>query len=283
MYGGLGRRKIFGYEYRLAKYQNIEIMKLSWLDPDKPPAFPDTYMALKQPNGLLAAGGCLSVEWLLAAYRQGIFTWFNEGDPILWWSPSPRMVLYPHQFHISRSLRKILKQGDYQVSVNKKFEAVVSACALPRGYQDDGPGSWITPIMFRAYQQLHLAGWAHSVEVWQDKTLIGGLYGVALGKIFFGESMFSKIPNGSKIAIAHLVELLKYWQYKLIDCQVYSDHLSRLGAIEIDRPTFEQILQQYTSIFPRDLPQNVSNVDSLQSPWHKKEITFSNSHWDRIN
>ncbi|MFT7224205.1 MAG: leucyl/phenylalanyl-tRNA--protein transferase [Cellvibrionaceae bacterium] len=252
-------------------------MKLSWLDPNALPAFPDTHKALSNPNGLLAAGGSLSPEWLLTAYNQGIFPWFNEGDPILWWTPSPRLVLYPHQFHISRNLRKILKRGDYRVSINKNFSAVIEACALPREQQADA-SSWITPVMFDAYEQLHHYGWAHSVEVWREQTLIGGLYGVALGKIFFGESMFSKASNGSKIAIAHLVEWLKHWQYKLVDCQVHSDHLRRLGAIEIDRLTFEQILQQNAGISPAALCEK-NNGDKPRSTWQKQDITLQSSHW----
>lgn len=253
-------------------------MKLSWLNPDAPPAFPDACKALKEPNGLLAAGGSLSIEWLLEAYRQGIFPWFNEGDPILWWTPSPRTVLYPHQFHISRSLRKTLKRGDYRVSVNEDFTNVVSACARPRGNDNNGPSTWITPVMLRAYQQFHLAGWAHSIEVWRGEMLVGGLYGVALGKVFFGESMFSVVSNGSKIAIAHLVEWLKRWQYKLIDCQIYSDHLRRLGAIEIDRPTFEQMLRQYTDI-PSAYLSGRTNTGSSHSPWQRQDITLPNTHW----
>lgn len=242
-------------------------MKLPWLDPSVI-EFPDTSQALAEPNGLLAAGGELSQDWLLCAYQQGIFPWFNEGDPILWWTPSPRMVLYPHQFHLSKSLRKALKREDYCVTMDRCFNEVVHACAAPREAQSDEPATWITPPMAKAYSDLHQAGIAHSVEVWQGETLIGGLYGLALGDIFFGESMFSRKTNGSKIAMAHLVEYLKQWQYKLIDCQVYNDHLYSLGAIEIDRHTFEQIISRHSA-----------NKPSSPEKWRAQEITLSSGYW----
>ncbi len=221
-------------------------MRLPWLDPSRI-AFPDTSQALSDPNGLLAAGGALSQEWLVKAYQQGIFPWFNEGDPILWWTPSPRMVLYPHQLHLSKSLRKVLRKGGFKVTINRAFNEVIHACSEPRDSAGEEPGSWITPAMMDAYIELHKAGYSHSVEVWQEQDLVGGLYGLALGHVFFGESMFSRMTNGSKIAMAYLVEHLKQWQYKLIDCQVYNDHLSSLGAIEIDRLSFEQLIHQHTN------------------------------------
>lgn len=254
-------------------------MKLPWLDPSAP-NFPNTSQALDEPNGLLAAGGQLSADWLLNAYQKGIFPWFNEGDPILWWTPSPRMVIYPHQFHLSRSLRKTLKKADFTVTLNTSFTDVITACAAPRELSSEDlsiepslgssqePETWITPIMADAYIDLHSRGIAHSVEVWQDKNLVGGLYGLALGEVFFGESMFSQMTNGSKIAMAHLVEYLKAWQYKLIDCQVYNDHLNSLGAIEIDRHTFEQIIHQHTA-------------DKAANPkdWYSRDISLPSSHW----
>lgn len=239
---------------------------LPWLDPQTP-SFPPTGQALQEPNGLLAAGGQLSIEWLLAAYHLGIFPWFNEGDPILWWTPSPRMVIYPDDLHISRSLRKVLKREEYQVTINRDFSQVINACAEPREEVGLVPSTWITPAMATAYQALHQAGYAQSVEVWQQEHLIGGLYGVALGKIFFGESMFSRASNASKIAMAHLVEYLKQWQFRLIDCQVYNDHLSSLGAIEIDRSRFEKLVHKYT----RAADEKVT--------WKPKEVTLGYDYW----
>lgn len=245
---------------------------LPWLDPELP-TFPDTSQAFSEPNGLLAAGGALSPKWLLLAYQQGIFPWFNDGDPILWWTPSPRMVIYPHQFHISRSLRKSLRRENYQVTINKDFLAVIAACAEPRNSDVNDSGTWISSRMKASYHSLHQQGYAHSIEAWREGELIGGLYGVALGKVFFGESMFSKQTSGSKIALTHLVEWLKQWQYRLIDCQIYNDHLSRLGAIEIDRPTFEQILNSCVDI----------NIDSgYQEQWQPSDITLNKNHWSKV-
>lgn len=251
-------------------------MNLPWLDP-KSIAFPDTKNALTEPNGLLAAGGGLSENWLIEAYSKGIFPWFNEGDPILWWSPSPRMVIYPYQLHISKSLKKALKRGDYKVTINKDFKNVLINCAATRDNAPqlsdiDGSATWITAPMIEAYLNLHEKGFAHSIEVWKDDKLAGGLYGVALGDIFFGESMFSLRPNSSKIAISHLVEHLKQWQYKLIDCQVYNDHLSSLGAIEIDKLSFEQEL--YRS-------RNSNRV--VTDEWIPQEITLQREFWLNSN
>ncbi|MGH1485929.1 MAG: leucyl/phenylalanyl-tRNA--protein transferase [Cellvibrionaceae bacterium] len=245
-------------------------MKLAWLDTQEPD-FPETSQALSEPNGLLAAGGQLSVDWLLAAYQKGIFPWFNEDDPILWWTPSPRMVLYPHQLHISRSLRKALRKQDFEVTINRDFMAIIDHCAASRSGGQGLPETWITPEMRQAYIDLNQSGYAHSIEVWRDQQLIGGLYGIALGKVFFGESMFSKATNGSKIAISHLVEWLKQWQYKLIDCQVYNDHLSSLGAIEIDRHTFEQIIGTHASKGTLSQPK--------REIWTEQDITLPATHW----
>ncbi|MFT6390445.1 MAG: leucyl/phenylalanyl-tRNA--protein transferase [Cellvibrionaceae bacterium] len=253
-------------------------MKLPWLDPNII-QFPDTNQALLEPNGLLAVGGQLSPNWLLHAYRQGIFPWFNEGDPILWWTPSPRMVIYPHQFHLSKSLRKTLKRGGFSVTINEHFDEVINACAAPREEierdQLDEPVTWITPLMTDAYRNLHKQGVAHSIEVWSDNALVGGLYGLSLGEVFFGESMFSRTTNGSKIAIAHLVEHLKQWQYKLIDCQVYSDHLSSLGAIEIDRHMFEKIIHRYTA--DDDL-----EISAKTERWRAREVTLTGEYWAKL-
>ncbi|MBS0483694.1 MAG: leucyl/phenylalanyl-tRNA--protein transferase [Proteobacteria bacterium] len=206
--------------------------------------FPPVENALTQPNGLLAVGGDLSPQRLLAAYRKGIFPWFNEDDPILWWSPDPRMVLFPAELKISRSLRKTLKKDHYHVCTDRSFTEVMQACAAPRAGQ---AGTWIHPQMIAAYSALHEMGLAHSVETWVDGELAGGLYGVALGKVFFGESMFSRQPDASKIAFVHLVKQLQYWEYGMIDCQVRTDHLASLGAREISRAEFSQKLDALIS------------------------------------
>jgi leucyl/phenylalanyl-tRNA--protein transferase len=205
--------------------------------------FPPLEAALDDPNGLLAVGGDLSPERILAAYRRGIFPWFNPGDPILWWSPNPRTVIYPHQFHISKSLRKALKKGIYHVTFDNCFEDVMRACAAPRTYAD---GTWITEDIIAGYTALHRRGYAHSVEVWQENQLVGGLYGMALGKVFFGESMFSRADNASKFGFAHLVRQLRQWNFELIDCQIANDHLFTLGAVEIPREEFQKILVKFT-------------------------------------
>lgn len=204
------------------------------------PYFPPVESALKEPNGLLAAGGDLSPQRLLEAYSKGIFPWFNEGDPILWWSPNPRMVLFPNELKISRSLRKTLNKDHYQIRTDCSFSQVMQACAAPRKEQ---AGTWIHPEMIAAYTALHEMGLAHCVETWVDGVLVGGLYGVALGEVFFGESMFSRIPDASKIAFVHLVKQLQYWGFGLIDCQVRTGHLASLGAREISRREFSQKLE----------------------------------------
>jgi len=198
--------------------------------------FPDLHHA--DHDGLLAMGGDLSVDTLVSAYAQGIFPWFNEGQPILWWSPNPRLVLYPDQIKISRSLRKNIK-NKYQVTCNQAFDKVIHACAL-RGHEEASSqeSTWITQEMHQAYIKLHKAGYAHSIETWHQNELIGGLYGVCLGQVFFGESMFSRKPDASKTALAYLCEHLKNKHFRLIDCQVASDHLFSLGAVEISRNEF---------------------------------------------
>ncbi|MDR2166110.1 MAG: leucyl/phenylalanyl-tRNA--protein transferase [Zoogloeaceae bacterium] len=212
---------------------------IPWLDADTP--FPPVVRALREPNGLLAAGGDLSVFRLLAAYRQGIFPWFSEGEPILWWSPDPRMVLFPEKFTPSRSLAKTLRQGRYEVRLDTAFGAVVQACAqIPRPGQD---GTWITDAMRAAYGALHRQGYAHSVETWIESELAGGLYGVAIGRMFYGESMFARRRDASKIAFAELARRLKVAGFGMIDCQVRTAHLASLGAREIPRAEFLRRLE----------------------------------------
>ncbi|ASF45608.1 leucyl/phenylalanyl-tRNA--protein transferase [Methylovulum psychrotolerans] len=218
-------------------------MKLTILNPKNPEqAFPSVKKALKEPDGLLAIGGCLSKKRLLNAYRQGIFPWYNPGEPILWWSPDPRLVLFPDKLVISRSLRKTLRQNVYTVTIDRAFAQVMDCCAQPRAGQS---GTWITVDIKQAYNELFRLGIAHSVEAWLDGELVGGLYGVALGQVFFGESMFHTRTDASKVAFAVLVGHLKSWQYRLIDCQVHSQHLVSLGAEEISRDDFVQWLGRY--------------------------------------
>lgn len=217
---------------------------LPWLEYASDP-FPDTHQALEEPNGLLAAGGPLTKERLLRAYRSGIFPWYSPGEPVLWWSPDPRCVLLPEQLHISRSMRKRLKRNDYEVRFDANFAAVIQACAAPRA---ESEGTWITGEMQQAYIDLHNSGFAHSVEVYIDGELAGGLYGIAMGKLFFGESMFSRQRDASKIAFIKMVEQLQKWGYALIDCQVTNEHLLSLGASEIPRKQFQQYLDKYVAL-----------------------------------
>ena len=203
--------------------------------------FPPIEQALHSPNGLLAAGGTLSVSRLLDAYRHGIFPWFNPSEPILWWSPDPRMVLFPDEFKISRSLRKTLSRMHYEIRTDNAFEQVMHACAAPRNQQ---AGSWIHEDMMTAYTELHRIGIAHSVEVWANNQLVGGLYGISIGRIFFGESMFSRETDASKIALAHLVAQLRRWNFGVIDCQMATPQLASLGAREIPRREFMVLLKE---------------------------------------
>lgn len=203
--------------------------------------FPPLEHALVKPNGLLAAGGDLSPERLLSAYRRGIFPWFNDGEPILWWSPDPRMVLFPHELKVSRSLRQTLKKKRYEIRTDHAFSSVIQACAAPRRKQD---GTWIHNEMIAAYSELHRQGIAHSVETWINGELAGGLYGVAIGQMFYGESMFSRITDASKIALVHLVKQLENWNFGLIDCQMKTTHLASMGAREIPRSFFVQRLNK---------------------------------------
>lgn len=213
---------------------------LTWLSKDSL-SFPPLARALREPDGLLAAGGDLRPERILAAYRHGCYPWYQQGQPILWWSPDPRFVLFPDELHISRSLGKVLRRQIFEVSYDKAFDRVIDACAGPRSYAD---GTWITDAMRQAYQQLHRLGHAHSVEVWQAGELVGGLYGLCIGQVFFGESMFSHVDNASKTAFAHLVPDLKRWGIRLIDCQMQTRHLASFGARAIDRRAFAELLAQ---------------------------------------
>ena len=193
---------------------------------------------------MLAAGGALDPQWLLTAYRQGIFPWFSPGEPILWWSPDPRLVLLPEAFRISRSLRKTLRRRLFELRVDSAFSAVIEACAAPRA---PAAGTWISAEMRAAYLTMHELGYAHSVECWRDDRLVGGLYGMALGKVFFGESMFSIDTDASKVALAHLVRFLRLKGYVMIDCQMKTAHLMSMGAREISRQQIRDTLDQHAS------------------------------------
>jgi len=212
---------------------------IALLHDDSP--FPPLEQALRTPNGLLAAGGSLTPARLLDAYRHGIFPWFNADDPILWWSPDPRMVLFPDEFRISHALHKTLRKQVYEVRTDSAFEQVMRACAAPRAGQD---GTWIHEDMIAAYSALHRMGHAHSVEAWKDGELVGGLYGMAIGRMFYGESMFSRHSDASKVALAHLAAQLHRWNFRMIDCQMNTPHLASLGAREISRAEFIRRLQE---------------------------------------
>ena len=216
---------------------------ITWLSPqDAPEWFPPTDQALEEPPGLLAAGGDLSPERLLAAYRRGIFPWYSPGQPVLWWSPDPRAVLFPEEFHCSRSLARTLRRGHFSLSLDRDFAAVIDGCAAPRR---GSPGTWITSEMRSAYLKLHALGAAHSVEVWQAGALAGGLYGVRLGGVFFGESMFSRVRDASKAALAHLVAVCRSNALAVIDCQLPSQHLTSLGSRTIPRSQFQALLREH--------------------------------------
>lgn len=211
------------------------------------PLFPDPATALDYPDGLLAAGGNLSVETLLKAYRQGIFPWYEQGQPILWWSPNPRAVIAPGHIHISKSLAKTLRRGGYRITTDQAFERVIKACAEPRSEPANRAGenhTWISAEMIAAYIRLFEAGHAHSVEYWIDDQLCGGLYGLAIGKVFCGESMFSRANNASKIAFSHLAKGLEKAGFVLIDCQIENEHLKSLGAQTISRDDFIATLHE---------------------------------------
>ncbi len=225
-----------------------------WIEHDSPDySFPDVCLSLTDPDGLLAIGGDLSQARLLSAYQSGIFPWYSEGQPILWWSPDPRFVLFPQHLKISRSLRKTIRKQQFAISINKDFDSVIQACS--RTIRPGQSGTWITDDMYHAYIKLHDAGYAHSVEAWHGQQLVGGLYGVAIGRVFFGESMFSHQTDASKVAFACFVKHIHKLGFQLIDCQVYTSHLQSLGAEPISRLKFTQILHKYCNNFEQILKQ----------------------------
>jgi leucyl/phenylalanyl-tRNA--protein transferase len=222
-----------------------------WIHPqDDNTPFPQPDGALRDPNGLLAIGANLSTARLLEAYREGIFPWYNDDQPILWWSPDPRSVLFPEKLSISRSLRKSIRNRNYRITFDQAFEQVIRACSEPRSYDK---GTWINRDMIDAYCRLHDQGYAHSVECWHEGCLVGGLYGVSLGRLYFGESMFSTMTDASKVAFVVLVRHLQLWQFPIIDCQVHSRHLASLGAETIPRAQFLELVHEY-----RDQPSTAS-------------------------
>lgn len=217
--------------------------RITWLSAlDAPDWFPPLEQALEEPAGLLAAGGDLSSARLVAAYGRGIFPWYSPGQPVLWWSPDPRAVLFPQEFHCSRSLKRTLRGGRFSVSDDRDFEAVIDGCAAPRAAS---PGTWITSDMRAAYVELHRIGRAHSIEVWRGSELAGGLYGVRLGEVFFGESMFSRERDASKVALAHLASTCARNNVVVIDCQLPSRHLTSLGVRSIPRRQFASLLREH--------------------------------------
>ena len=235
----------------------FSIHRLHWIHPaDERTAFPPVENAFREPNGLLAFGGNLSTGRLLMAYREGIFPWYSDDQPIMWWSPDPRAVLFPERLRISRSLRKRLRQGDLRVTLDTAFERVIRACAEPRPGQS---GTWITEDMIDAYCRLHALGLAHSAEAWAGAELVGGLYGLAVGRLFCGESMSSRRVDASKVAYVHLVRQLQAWGFAAIDCQVPSPHLESLGAARVPRAEFLALVHRW-----RDEP-------TPPAPWRLEE------------
>jgi leucyl/phenylalanyl-tRNA--protein transferase len=234
---------------------------LAWLAPDDP--FPPVERALAEPNGLLAAGGALTPARLVDAYRRGIFPWYSRGQPVLWWSPDPRMVLFTAEFRVRRSLAKRVRQRPYEIRVDTAFERVIRACAAPRPDQD---GTWITPEMIDAYVGLHRTGVAHSVEAWRDGELAGGLYGIALGRVFFGESMFARESDASKVALVHLVDKLGRDGVPLVDCQQETAHLAGFGARPIPRRTFAALLAE------------LIHSDAPPVPWTAGRLAAADPH-----
>jgi leucyl/phenylalanyl-tRNA--protein transferase len=222
---------------------------IPWLESGD--AFPPVEQALRDPNGLLAAGDDLSTPRLLQAYERGIFPWFGEGDPVLWWSPDPRMVLGTDAVHVSRSLRKTIRSGRFRVTADTAFGSVMAGCAEPRPDQD---GTWITPDVYEAYCALAALGVAHSIEAWEGDALVGGLYGVAIGRMFFGESMFARRSDASKVALVHAVRQLRRWGFPLIDCQMSTSHLASLGARTVSRADFLSVVRRYVTMPPVPAP-----------------------------
>ena len=216
-------------------------MIVSMDDPSETLEFPDTSRALVEPNGLLAVGGSLSTHQLLKAYSLGIFPWYEENEPILWWTPNPRMVLYPNKFRATRSLKKTIRNVSHDLRFDTDFRQVITLCQKTHAVKT---GTWITTEMIDAYCQLFEQGYAHSVEIWDNRELVAGLYGVALGGVFFGESMFTLKRDFSKVAVYYLCEHLKIWDYELIDCQVQNTHLASLGSETLSRTTFENELKR---------------------------------------
>jgi len=217
---------------------------IDWLQEDLAPHFPNTNKAQIEPNGLLAAGGLLSPAWLTTAYRRGIFPWFDDESPILWWSPAPRMILKAENFHLGRTVRKLIRKSEFKISCDLAFSEVIYQCAQPR---EDEEGTWITEEMEQAYIRLNANGISHSVECWNTTgELIGGLYGLQINKAFFGESMFSRDNNASKLVFAHFADFLFSSGITIIDCQMYSDHMAQFGADEIERDEFEALLSNAT-------------------------------------
>lgn len=235
--------------------------------------FPPTHLALTEPDGLLAVGGDLTPEWLLTAYHNGIFPWFNEGDPILWWTPNPRSVLFLDKLIVRRSLIKTIRKQQFVVTLDQAFLSVVENCAsTPRHDQD---GTWISDDMIHAYSQLYEKGHAHSVEVWHNDKLVGGLYGVAIGKMFYGESMFSHQSDASKIALIALCQQLQAWGFLIIDTQIETAHLKSLGAKLISREHFETLLHQQTLLsFP---PKHWQMEVDWQAPFLAQKTAPKNS------
>jgi len=228
---------------------------IPWLDSGDP--FPEVERALAEPNGLLAAGADLSLPRLLEAYRNGIFPWFSHDQPILWWSPDPRMVLFPAELKVSRSLARTLRNARFEVRADTAFDAVVEGCRQPRRGES---GTWITEEMAEAYGTLHRAGFAHSVETWLDDKLVGGLYGVALGRAFFGESMFARVSDASKVALVALARQLQHWGFGVIDCQMNTAHLASLGAREIPRAEFTRRLRELVHYAPVPVPWRLEST-----------------------
>ena len=224
----------------------------------KATVFPAVETALADPNGLLAMGGDLSVERLLDAYRHGIFPWFNSGEPILWWSPDPRMVLVPGEVRVTRSLAKRIRNAGFEVRADTAFADVMRACAAPRA---GASGTWISPAIVAAYTRLFDAGYAHSVETWHDGRLVGGLYGVAIGRMFYGESMFSRESDASKVALVRLAQQLQRWGFGLIDCQMETPHLASLGARTLPRAVFTARLAELVNLPHRPGPWNFDVSD----------------------
>jgi len=228
---------------------------IPWLDSGDP--FPEVERALAEPNGLLAAGADLSLPRLLEAYRNGIFPWFGHDQPILWWSPDPRMVLFPAELKVSRSLARTLRNARFEVRADTAFDAVIEGCRQPRRGES---GTWITEEMAEAYGTMHRTGFAHSVETWLDGKLVGGLYGVALGRAFFGESMFARVSDASKVALVALARQLQHWGFGVIDCQMNTAHLASLGAREIPRAEFTRRLRELVHYAPVPVPWRLEST-----------------------